>query len=83
MKREKLIRSKGYNLSKIQNELSRQLADYLDNNKITKDTFAKQLCVSEEFISQILDGDCDCKISNLVELCLAIGKAPVVSFDSL
>ncbi|WP_372756292.1 helix-turn-helix domain-containing protein [Labilibaculum sp.] len=82
MKREKLIRSKGYNVSKIQNELYRQLTEYLETNEMTRSAFAKQLGVSKGYISQVLNGDFDYKISKLVELSLAIGKVPVINFES-
>ena len=82
MKREKLIRSKGYNVSKIQNDLYRQLTEYLEANKMTRSAFAKQLGVSKGYISQVLNGDFDYKISKLVELSLAIGKVPVINFES-
>lgn len=81
MKREKLIRSKGYNISKIQNELYRQLTEYLEINKMTRSAFAKHLGVSKGYISQVLNGDFDYKISKLVELSLAIGKVPLIKFE--
>lgn len=80
MKREKLIRSKGYNVTKIQNELFRQLTEYLDSNDISRTQFAKQLGVTKGYVSQILNGDFDYKLSKLVELSLAIGKVPEISF---
>ncbi|MBI9015569.1 MAG: helix-turn-helix transcriptional regulator [Clostridiales bacterium] len=82
MKREKLIRSKGYNVTKIQNELYRQLTSYLEENKMTQSAFAKQLGVSKGYVSQILNGDFDYKLSKLVELSLAIGKVPEIHFES-
>lgn len=83
MKREKLIRSKGYNVSKIQNELFRQLTNYLEVNKMTRSAFAKQLGVSKGYVSQVLNGNFDYKISKLVELSLAIGKVPTIKFESV
>lgn len=82
MKREKLIRSKGYNVTKIQNELYRQLTSYLEENKMTQSAFAKQLGVSKGYVSQILNGNFDYKLSKLVELSLAIGKVPEINFES-
>ncbi|GAF02481.1 helix-turn-helix transcriptional regulator [Saccharicrinis fermentans] len=83
MKREKLIRSKGYNVTKIQNELFRQLTSYLEENNMTQSAFAKQLGVSKGYVSQILNGDFDYKLSKLVELSLAIGKVPQISFEPI
>jgi len=80
MKREDLIKSKGYNVTKIQNELFRQLTDYLDQKGITRTQFAKELGVSKGYVSQVLNGDFDFKLSKLVELSLAIGKIPEFNF---
>jgi transcriptional regulator with XRE-family HTH domain len=80
MKREDLIKSKGYNVTKIQNELFRQLTDYLDQKGITRTQFAKELGVSKGYVSQVLNGDFDFKLSKLVELSLAIGKIPEILF---
>jgi transcriptional regulator with XRE-family HTH domain len=80
MNREDLIKSKGYNVTKIQNELFRQLTDYLDQKGITRTQFAKELGVSKGYVSQVLNGDFDFKLSKLVELSLAIGKIPEFNF---
>lgn len=83
MKREKILKSKGYNITKIQNELYRQLTNYLKEKKITRTQFAKELGVSKGYVSQILNGEFDYKLSKLVELSLAIGKIPEIKFTSL
>jgi len=82
MKREEIIKSKGYNTTKIQNELFRQLNTYLEKNKKTRSQFAKELGVSKGYVSQILNGAFDFKLSKLVELSLAIGMIPEVNFTS-
>lgn len=82
MKRDKIIKSKGYNITKIQNELFRQLTNYLEENNLTRTQFAKELGVSKGYVSQILNGDFDYKLSKLVELSLAIGKVPDIKFTS-
>lgn len=83
MKRDKLLKSKGYNLAKIQNELFRQLNEYIKTKGITRTQFAKELGVSKGYVSQILNGGFDFKLSKLVELSLAIGKIPEISFKSI
>lgn len=83
MKREKLIKSKGYNVTKIQNELFRQLTEYIADKGITRTQFAKELGVSKGYVSQILNGDFDFKLSKLVELSLAIGKIPEINFKPI
>lgn len=83
MKRDKLLKSKGYNLTKIQNELFRQLNEYIKKKGITRTQFAKELGVSKGYVSQVLNGEFDFKLSKLVELSLAIGKIPEIKFSSL
>lgn len=83
MKRDKLLKSKGYNLTKIQNELFRQLNEYIKTKGITRTQFANELGVSKGYVSQILNGEFDFKLSKLVELSLAIGRIPVIEFKTL
>lgn len=82
MKREGIIKSKGYNTTKLQNELFRQLNNYLEINKMTRSQFAEQLGVSKGYVSQILNGAFDFKLSKLVELSLAIGMIPEIKFTT-
>lgn len=82
MKREGIIKSKGYNTTKLQNELFRQLNNYLEINKMTRSQFAEQLGVSKGYVSQILNGAFDFKLSKLVELSLAIGMIPEIKFTA-
>ena len=82
MKRSELIKSKGYQVTKIQNELFREVHEYLKANKISQTQFAKELGVTKGYVSQILNGNFDFKLSKLVELSIAIGKIPEVSFKS-
>lgn len=83
MKRDKLLKSKGYNLTKIQNELFRQLNEYIKIKGITRTQFAKELGVSKGYVSQILNGEFDFKLSKLVELSLAIGMIPEIKFTPI
>jgi transcriptional regulator with XRE-family HTH domain len=80
MKREELVKNKGYIVTKLQNELFRQVHEYLETNKKTQTQFAEELGVTKGYVSQILNGDFDFKLSKFVELSLAIGKIPQVSF---
>lgn len=82
MKRQELIKSKGYNVSRIQNELFRLVNEYLETNNKTRTEFAKELNVTKGYVSQILNGDFDFKLSKLVELSLAVGKVPEINFVS-
>lgn len=78
--REELVRSKEYWLVKMQAALYEQVELYLQQNNMSKTEFASKLGVSKGYVSQLLNGDFDHKLSKLVELSLAIGKAPVLQW---
>lgn len=78
-----LLRTETYWITKIQNHLFNQIENYLLENKLTRTQFAKQLGVSKGYISQVLNGDFNHRLSKLVEISLAIGKAPILEFENL
>jgi transcriptional regulator with XRE-family HTH domain len=80
--REELLKSKEYWMVQFQVSLFQEVENYLSENKISKTEFAKQLGVSKGYISQILNGNFDHKISKLIELSLAIGKAPKLLLEN-
>jgi transcriptional regulator with XRE-family HTH domain len=81
--RKELLKSKEFWLVKLQAALYEQVESYLKENNVSKTDFAKQLGVSKGYVSQILNGDFDHKISKLIELSIAIGKAPVLRLEDL
>jgi transcriptional regulator with XRE-family HTH domain len=83
MKREELLGSKEFWLGNVQDELFRLMEDYLNENNLTRSQFADQLGVTKGYVSQILNGDFNHRISKLVELSLAIGKVPLINFYDL
>lgn len=83
MNRKQLLSSKEYWLSKIQIDLFNQVSSYLENNNIKRSELAKKLGVTKGYISQILKGDSDHRISKMVELSLAIGLIPDIRFRNL
>lgn len=83
MKREELINSKEYWLSKIQIELFNEVENYMRRNNLSRTSLAEKFGVSKGYISQILNGEADHRMSKLVELSLGIGMAPVISFQNL
>lgn len=83
MKREDLLKSKEYWLSKIQIDLFNQVENYLVNNHLNRTQLAEKLGVSKGYISQVLNGDADHRLSKLVELSLAVGVAPQITFTDL
>ena len=83
MKREELLKNKGYWISKIQIDLYNQLEKYMSENNLNRTLLAKKLGVSKGYITQVLNGDFNHRISKLVELSLAIDKVPELNFKDL
>lgn len=83
LKRDELINKPEYWLETIQNEIFRQVTAYLKDNKITQSQFAEQLGVSKGYVSQIMKGEFNYTLKKLIELSLAIDKAPVINFEPL
>ncbi|TVQ90223.1 MAG: helix-turn-helix domain-containing protein [Bacteroidetes bacterium] len=81
--REELIRSKEYWLARLQAMLYQQVEEYLKENKMTKSDFAQKLGVSKGYISQVLNGDFDHKLSKFIELSLMIDKVPLLKLEDI
>lgn len=83
MKREDLLRSPNYWLAYIQNGLYEMMEEYRIKNKLKKKDIAEKLGVSKGYVSQVLSGDFDHKLSKLVQLSLAFGKVPTITYIDL
>lgn len=83
MKRKELIKSKEYWIAKIQLDLFEMIENYRKENNLTKTQLAEKLGVSKGYISQILNGNFNHKISKLVELSLAFDKVPLLEYENL
>lgn len=81
--REELLKTEEYWLERIQNEIFRQVEAYLKENQLTQTQFAEQLGVSKGYVSQLMKGEFNYTLKKLIELSLAVGKAPVLDFISL
>jgi transcriptional regulator with XRE-family HTH domain len=80
---EEMLKRDGYWTTNIQLDLFREIDKYLTENKMSRKDFAKKLGVSKAYVSQVLNGEFDHKLSKLVKLSLAIEKVPRVSFVDL
>lgn len=80
MTRTELLSSKGYWIAKIQMDLYQQITAYMDQNDINRTQLAERLGVTKGYVSQVLNGDFDHKISKLVDLALLMGKVPQLTF---
>ncbi|MFC2131043.1 helix-turn-helix domain-containing protein [Bacteroidota bacterium] len=83
MKREELLKSKEYWMVKIQNDLFNLLNEYMISNNLSRKQLADKLGFTKGYISQILNGNFDHRISKFVELSLSVGKVPEISFDNI
>ncbi|RQP19275.1 MAG: XRE family transcriptional regulator, partial [Parapedobacter sp.] len=57
--------------------------EYMSENQLNRTQLAEKLGVSKGYVTQILNGDFDHKVSKLVELALAFGKAPRLTYVDL
>lgn len=83
MKRSDLLRNPGWWLAEIQNDLYAVIYEYMEKHHLKKKDIADMLGVSKGYVTQILSGNFDHKISKLVDLSLSFGKAPKISYVDL
>jgi len=83
MTHDELIATPEYWEAKIQIELFQKVELYLKDNKINRTELARRLGVSKGYVSQVLNGDYDHRISKFVELSLFVGYKPVVNFEPI
>ena len=83
MERAELIRSQEYWLSKIQIDILNEVEKFMRKNELNPNQLEQRSGFSRTQISQILDGDANLTISELVDLSLALGLAPHLSFEDL
>jgi len=83
MNREELINSKEYWTTKIQLDLFKAISHYMKKNNLNRTQLAKKLNVTKGYVSQVLNGDFDHKVSKLVELSLACGLTPRIQFEKI
>ncbi len=83
MKREELLSSPQYWITEIQSQLYEEISNYLEANNLNRSDFADQLKVTKGYISQVLNGDFNHRLSKFVELSLAVGKVPMVKWEDL
>ncbi len=81
--REELMKKPEYWLETIQNEIFRQVTAYLKENNLTQNQLAEQLGVTKGYVSQIMKGEFNYTLKKLIELSLAVGKAPIINFIPL
>lgn len=83
MKRAELLKSEGYWIAKLQTDLYRELVSFMERTHRNSTQLAQYLGCSKGYVSQLLNGNFDHKLSKLVELSLAIGKVPILEYKDV
>lgn len=83
MKRAELLKSEGYWIAKLQTDLYREILSYMEKTHRNSTQLAHYLGCSKGYVSQLLNGNFDHKLSKLVELSLAIGKVPILEYKDV
>ena len=80
---EERYRSKDYWTGILQLELFKLLNEYKKEKGLSQNGLAAELGFSKSYLSQVLNGNFDHRLSKLVELALAIGKIPEVNYRDI
>ena len=80
MDRKEVLMSPDYWTTHIQTMLYRCADDFMSENNMNRMQLAEHLNVSKGYVSQLLNGDYDHRLSKLVELSLAFGYIPKIDF---
>lgn len=83
MTREELLKSPAFWTTELQMELYRQIVTFMKNHNMNKTQLAEYLGCSKGYVTQLLNGDFNHKLSKFVELSLAINKIPEISFSDV
>jgi transcriptional regulator with XRE-family HTH domain len=81
--REEVLRSPEYWFEEAQNELYRQVVEYMEKTGLNQTQLADKLGVSKGYVSQILKGEFNYTLKKLIEISLAVGKVPQVGYKSV
>ena len=81
--REELLSSKEYWMVKMQSDLIHEMESFMEAYGMNRSQLADYLGYSRGYITQLMSGSFDSKISKIVELSLAIGLKPELHFSPL
>lgn len=83
MKRDELLKSDEYWVLKIQMGLFAAIEDYMLAKGLNRSQLAQELGVTKGYVSQVLAGNFDHRISKMVSLALKVGRVPDIDFKSI
>lgn len=81
--RNEILSSPEYWIAKTQIGLYNCAESFMQSNGLNRTQLAKHLNVSKGYVSQLLNGDYDHKLSKLIELSLSFGFVPQIDFIPL
>jgi transcriptional regulator with XRE-family HTH domain len=81
--RNELLCSKEYWMVKMQSDLIHEVETFMAAKGMNRAQLADYLGYSRGYITQLLSGAYDSKISKIVELALSIGLAPEIHFSPI
>ena len=81
--RNDILKSPEYWTTQLQLDLYNCALKFMEENNLNRTQLAKHLGVSKGYVSQLLNGDYDHKLSKLVELSLAFGYVPTLEFQPI
>ncbi len=80
--KNELMRTSGFWLETIQNDIFRMIDEYLYENKMSGDEFAENFGYSKRYVMKILNGEFNYTLEELINLCINIGKTPNIEFKN-
>lgn len=83
MTQEELLKSKEYWLANIQNQLFNHIEDYMKKEGLNRTSLAEKLGVTKGYVSQVLNGDFDHRLSKYIDLLIATNVVPIINFENL
>ncbi len=83
MSREEILRSPDYWFEEAQNELYRQVVEYMEREGLNQTQLADRLNVSKGYVSQLLRGEFNHSLRKLIDLSLSIGLVPRIDYRRL
>ena len=81
--REEILRSPDYWFEEAQNELYRQVVEYMEREGLNQTQLAERLNVSKGYVSQLLRGEFNHSLRKLIDLSLSIGLVPIIDYRRL
>lgn len=83
MSRKEILSSPEYWMAKAQIDLYNRAEDFMAAKDMNRTQLAEYLGVSKGYVSQLLNGDYDHKLSKFFELAVAFGYIPKIEFQSI